>query len=533
MPMVGRLVDKLVLVLAAAAGCSYHPAYEGAACGPGRSCPSGYTCMGDGASARCTQQTGTDAGTDAGDPGADAQDAGSDPGLDAGSDPGADPGIDAGPDAGVDAGADPGTDAGADAGVDAGEDAGSDPGPCAVPDQDDDGFDSQACGGDDCDDSDVNVHPGAAEGPLGDATCSDGKDNDCDGTTDEDDPACVKDWWNTDFAYRRRVYLLNGGQGRLEQVPVLIELYDPRIAWEHVEDGGADLRFVDADDRTTLPHEIEAWNHWDRAIVWVEVPVIEGYVATDFIWMYHGNQEAEDAQDPAGVWSNGYQAVYHMDGAGDATDPPFDGTDHGSWDNQAMVGRGRGFDGNASWIDLGRDRPLLQEVGGCTLSAIVTPWYIGDDFHGIVSVSVYNDGDPTSRSRAYLGLAQNREIEVGGRSADDEQVESGITDWGPIYTDEWWYLVGVVDYANGRIEIYLDGEYEGGRNAGFVHASTPDTPASSSSIGAQDDGSEDWFNGWIDEVRIADTVRSADWIRAQYWMIIDEFLAFDDEEPLR
>jgi len=342
-----------------------------------------------------------------------------------------------------------------------------------------------------------------------------------------------QDWWNTDFGYRRRVFFLNEDQGPLERIPVLIELVGPRIDWEHVEDGGADLRFVDADDQTPLPHEIEAWNHWDRAVVWVEVPAIEGAVDTDFIWMYHGNPQADDVQDPAGVWSNGYQAVYHLDGTSDSTVPPLDGTDHGTWDNQAMVGRGRGFNGSSSWIDLGGDLPLLQEVGGCTLSAIVTPWYIGDDFHGIVSVSVYNDGDPTSRSRAYLGLAQYREIEVGGRSADDEQVESGITDWEPIYTDEWWYLVGIVDYARDRLEIYRDGDYLGGRDAGFAQARTPDTPASSSSIGAQDDGSGDFFDGWIDEVRIADTVRSAGWIRAQYLMIIDAFLAFGDEEPLR
>ncbi|MBI5479777.1 MAG: hypothetical protein HY906_13015 [Deltaproteobacteria bacterium] len=65
-------------------------------------------------------------------------------------------------------------------------------GPGARRDADRDGFIDARCGGDDCDDDDPLVHPGAVEGPLpGDPTCSDGKDNDCDGQTDGADTACV------------------------------------------------------------------------------------------------------------------------------------------------------------------------------------------------------------------------------------------------------------------------------------------------------------------------------------------------------
>jgi spore coat protein A len=42
----------------------------------------------------------------------------------------------------------------------------------------------------DCDDDNDAVNPGAAEGPLGHATCVDGLDNDCNGLTDDADPAC-------------------------------------------------------------------------------------------------------------------------------------------------------------------------------------------------------------------------------------------------------------------------------------------------------------------------------------------------------
>jgi PKD repeat protein len=43
----------------------------------------------------------------------------------------------------------------------------------------------------DCNDGNLNVNPGATEGPEGDPTCSDGEDNDCDGFTDVSDSDCV------------------------------------------------------------------------------------------------------------------------------------------------------------------------------------------------------------------------------------------------------------------------------------------------------------------------------------------------------
>ena len=62
-------------------------------------------------------------------------------------------------------------------------------------DVDDDGYGDAlvvlpVVAGSDCEDERGAVHPGASEGPVGDATCSDGLDNDCDGLTDNQAEAC-------------------------------------------------------------------------------------------------------------------------------------------------------------------------------------------------------------------------------------------------------------------------------------------------------------------------------------------------------
>ncbi len=56
-------------------------------------------------------------------------------------------------------------------------------------DMDGDGYIDEACGGDDCDDDDPLVYPGYPESYKMD-NCADGKDNDCDGMTDTD-PKCT------------------------------------------------------------------------------------------------------------------------------------------------------------------------------------------------------------------------------------------------------------------------------------------------------------------------------------------------------
>ncbi len=65
------------------------------------------------------------------------------------------------------------------------------------PDLDGDGYPSTCtacnnphCPALDCNDNDVLVNPDAPEGPYGNSTCSDNKDNNCNGLSDASEPAC-------------------------------------------------------------------------------------------------------------------------------------------------------------------------------------------------------------------------------------------------------------------------------------------------------------------------------------------------------
>jgi hypothetical protein len=80
---------------------------------------------------------------------------------------------------------------GGDGGDDAGDAAATDRGPDTVDcDEDGDGYLSELCGGDDCNDKVKAINPGADESGPGSKSCTDGFDNDCDTLTDLGEPGC-------------------------------------------------------------------------------------------------------------------------------------------------------------------------------------------------------------------------------------------------------------------------------------------------------------------------------------------------------
>ena len=126
-------------------------------------------------------------------------------------------------------------DLGSDLGMfDAGSDLGGDGGPIdgGQCDIDDDGFESEACGGDDCNDEDPLLNPGNVE------VC-DMRDNDCDGDVDETVSQTVYldadgDGFG-DASESMQVWLLRSPKERIQEHRYAVSRFAPRVH-------GADVR---------------------------------------------------------------------------------------------------------------------------------------------------------------------------------------------------------------------------------------------------------------------------------------------------
>ena len=180
------------------------------------------------------------------------------------------------------------------------------------------------------------------------------------------------DWWNTAWGARRKLtFNTTGITDEPDQHPGAGELDPSRIDYAAVQPNGADLRFIDADNATLLDYEIATWNPGGVSTVWVKVPQIDANSTTDSITLYYNNPSAPAAQNPAGVWSNGYAAVWHFDnGLQDSTANANHGINQGTTSEAGYIGNARRFDGSSSYIGAG-NKASLAITSALTIEAMV------------------------------------------------------------------------------------------------------------------------------------------------------------------
>ncbi len=136
--------------------------------------------------------------------------------------------------------------------------------------------------------------------------------------------------------------------------PVLIRITDQNNPmFDRTQPDGDDLYFTENDGTTRLDHEIEYFMNTGtkELVAWVKIPILSS-TADTVIYMYYGDSDITSQENPAGVWSNNYGIVYHMDPQG------IDSTSYGrnrvadigspAPDN-TFLGLGMGFDGTSAW----------------------------------------------------------------------------------------------------------------------------------------------------------------------------------------
>lgn len=345
-----------------------------------------------------------------------------------------------------------------------------------------------------------------------------------------------------DDAWTRRVQLTFTNTEQTEDLlgfPILVVLNSSRIDYTACQSVGQDIRFVDSDGETVLSHEIEQWDESGTSYIWVKVPQIDGGSDADFVWMYYGNPDASDGQDPAGVWNEGYRMVYHLD---ENTEPSggtirdstnrFDGTNRGATSVQGYIAGAKAFDGVNQWIDLGTNLPIINQVTATTLSAWLLP-YAPSRNGDIIALSRNNSGNPTGNSRASL-VQSGANMEVYARSTNDDSDWNHIpTTSSPVSEVDWHHVAAVVDYEHDAVTIYVDGVQQPTDGlVAFTNTATPDTNSENSALGSNDDGASSYFYGVIDEARVVAVGRTSDWIAAQYLTTSDAFISFGREEDV-
>lgn len=306
-------------------------------------------------------------------------------------------------------------------------------------------------------------------------------------------------WWNKDWSARKKFTVDATAQGVEISEPigtatVLIRLHDGNFQFGVGKDDGSDLRFVSADDKTVLPHQIEKFDGlMHEAFVWVQVPEIKPGQATPF-FLYYGNAEGGgETADFKKTYDPETALTYHFAEKGSA---PSDSSRNGNSAENAgtasegsMIGTGLRLLGQGP-ITIPPSESLNFFAGDpFTLSAWVKPGAPKPN------AALYSRSE--GGNGIVIGLDQGKpyvEITAGGTPQRASATEA-------IPSDAWKHLA--VTSADGKTTLYVDGEAVGSVGAGLPELKGVATLGGTSAA----------FVGEVDQLEISKAARGAGFLK--------------------
>jgi len=108
--------------------------------------------------------------------------------------------------------------------------------------------------------------------------------------------------WLNGWQYRRKVTITNNVADNLSEFQVKIKLDSSNFDFSKAKSDGSDIRITDNDGTTILKYWLQKWDSTNsKGIIWVKVSSISGNSEKD-VYLYYGNNEASDAQEPKNVF---------------------------------------------------------------------------------------------------------------------------------------------------------------------------------------------------------------------------------------
>jgi len=317
-------------------------------------------------------------------------------------------------------------------------------------------------------------------------------------------------WFN--LAFKMRIPIeVNAGQvpNTQSDFPLLINGIFPDLIG-NVQSAGQDIRIA-LPTKELLSYEIQSINSTTgELIVWAKMPTIDNLSK---VFVYFDNPLANDAQNVADVWSNGYEGVWHLNQTTGTGNFILDSTANGNNvapQNSPILGA-TGKIGKAITFD-GVDQELT--VANPTLpignsSYTLEAWTIsaGNNNGGIIGWGDFTQ--PFDVSNAF-----NMDTSITERLRNTwrlNRLESA--DLGDL-TSAFHHVIANFDSTiptNVR-KLFLDGVKVAEDEPGSVNV----TDTSNFAIGRTDLGVPLFMDGTLDEVRVSNIARTQDYITTQF-----------------
>lgn len=311
-------------------------------------------------------------------------------------------------------------------------------------------------------------------------------------------------WWNTSWPQRAMVTFDTGTDAAgisdpTDAVTVLIRLSEGNFQFASARDDGSDLRFVAADGKTLLPHQVEKYDSLlNEATVWVRLPEAKPATKESF-YVYYGNADAAmtAASKPTDAYDENFSLVYHFGELGaapnDSTSNKNNAETPGITSEGSLIGSGLRFTGAAP-ISIPA-KPTLQWQANQT--ATLTAWVKPAALQANAVIVSRREGSNSFRLLLHQGIPT---LDIGGTRS-----QAGT----PIAAAAWTHLAVIADgknlrmFVNGELYTQLASSLPALNSPFYLGGSSADAPAA--------DGTA--FVGELDEFTISNIDRPSSWVK--------------------
>ena len=311
-------------------------------------------------------------------------------------------------------------------------------------------------------------------------------------------------WWNPEWTERAKLTLDTGGDAAALVDPagtaaMLVRLSDGNFQFSKAREDGSDIRFVAADGKTLLPHQIEKYdNILNEAYVWVKIPDVKA-AAKESFHIYYGNTSTAmvAASKPADAFDGDFALVYHF---GELAAAPVDATANGNnaenagaTSEAALIGSGLRLLGTAPIVIPAKPSLQWSQGQSLTLSAWIKPAALQAN----AVIASRTEGQSSFRLLLDQGIPL---VEIGGTRS-----QPGV----PVAAAAWTHLALVADgpslelFVNGAPYSKLATALPATNSALLLGGLPADAPAAGSSP----------FIGEMDEFTLSKIARPVGWIK--------------------
>ena len=297
----------------------------------------------------------------------------------------------------------------------------------------------------------------------------------------------------------------------LRDFPVLIDIVDSDLASKAQSDGD-DILFTDV-HKNKLDHEIEFYNSTTGHLAaWVRLPHLFMNEEED-VYMFYGNQNAENQQNVSGVWNTHYMVVHHLEETSGALLDSTKNSNDGIPQNGVVLnvpgrrGSAAAFDGTNDYVSIADD-PTLDGDGNWSEMTMET--WVKTDVNQTQRIILAKWGSASSRSYE-IGINTNGNTQLFAGIDNGAYLETLASDVSSLTPGVWYHVAAT--YKDGVLNLYINGVLDANHSntGGNIHASSD-----SLKIGARNPTPERFFDGSIDEVRISNVARDSNWTLLSY-----------------